>query len=76
MCQSHTSFLWQADDVAAPCVPRMSRLRSGELVNVTVAVIAVLAVNWVQQVFQFSNTWNINGDSSVKRIGRDVVKIL
>jgi hypothetical protein len=54
----------------------MSRSRSGELVNVTVAVIAVLAVNWVQQVFQFSNTWNINGDSSVKRIGRDVVKIL
>jgi hypothetical protein len=67
----------QADDVAAPCVPHMSRSRSGELVNVAVAVIVLLVVNWVQRVFQFSNTWNINGgSSSVKRIGRDLVKIL
>jgi hypothetical protein len=54
----------------------MSRSRSGELVNEAVPVIVVLVVNWVQQVFQFSNTWNINGVSSVKGIGRDLVKIL
>jgi len=54
----------------------MSRSRSGELVNVAVAVIAVLVVNWVQGLFQFFNTWNINRGSSVKGIGRDLVKIL
>jgi hypothetical protein len=52
----------------------MSRSRSGELVNVAVVVIVVLVVNWVQGGFQFSNTWNINGGSSVKRIGRNLVK--
>jgi len=76
LCRSQTSVLRQADDVAAPCVPHMSRSRSGELVNVAVALIVVLVVNWVQGVFQFSNTWNMNGGSSVKRIGRDLVKIL
>ncbi len=68
LCGSQTSFLRQADDVAAPCVPHMSRSRSGELLNVAVAVIVVLVVNWVQRVFQFSNTSSINGGSSVKRI--------
>jgi hypothetical protein len=54
----------------------MSRSRSGELVNEAVAVIAVLVVNWVQRVFQLSNTWIIKGGSSVKRIGRYLVKIV
>jgi len=54
----------------------MSKSKSGELVNVAVGVIVVLVVNWVQGVFQFSNTWNIKGGSSVKRIGRELVKIL
>jgi hypothetical protein len=71
---AETSFLRQADDVAAPCVPHVSRSRSGQLVNVVVGVIVVLVVNWVQRVFQFSNTWNINGGGSVKRIGRYLVK--
>jgi hypothetical protein len=76
LCGSQTSFLRQADDVAAACVPHMSKSKSGELVNVAVGVIVVLVVNWVQRVFQFSNTWNIKEGSSVKRIGRDLVKIV
>ncbi len=76
MCRSQTSFLRQADDVAPPCVPHMSKSKSGQLVNVAVAAIVVLVVNWVQRVFQFSNTSNINGGSSGKRIGRYLVKIV
>jgi hypothetical protein len=54
----------------------MSKSKSGQLVNVAVAAIVVLVVNWVQRVFQFSNTSNINGGSSGKRIGRYLVKIV
>jgi hypothetical protein len=45
------------------------RSRSRELGNVAVAIIVVR----VQGVFQFANTWNINGGSSVYRTLEEIL---